>query len=232
MRGKGMSLREAAKAENLSPAGILKPGPSRLVLPTHRMTIESSRSACLAAKGMPTLGEIAYRLSDNFRGLVDSIRGGEGTINYLSWVDNLEVQVNGRWIDAYSFTSEKGQIGSHEVIVSESSANGTDKAWMVFADGKWRSTDNIFSKAGQCNALAKNGEYIGLDFGAKPLAITGYRVFGNGALDPITGAYSDEMFAQNPDNMHWERSADGKVWETISKSRSTSLAAEVIELEW
>ncbi len=167
-----------------------------------------------------------------YRFVVDSVLGGEGTINYLSWLDDLKVQVNGRWIESYSFTSEKGLIGTFPVAINESSANGNDKGWMVFADGKWRTSDNSFAKSGQSNAILKTGEFIGFDFGANPVAITGYRVFGNDALDAVTGDFSNEMFSQIPDSTRWERSVDGKVWESISNSRSSSLAAEPIEVEW
>ncbi len=167
-----------------------------------------------------------------YRFVVDSILGGEGTPIYASWVDDLKIQINGRWVESYNFTSEKGQIGTMDVAVSESNSNGTDKGWQVFGDGKWRTADNTYFKVGQCNSVAKGGEFVTLDFGAKPVAITGFRVFGNDSLDPATGDFSDALFAQIPDNMHWERSVDGKVWESISNSRSTSLAAEIIEVEW
>jgi len=167
-----------------------------------------------------------------YRFVLDSILGGEDLPNYTAWTDDLKVQINGQWIDTYSFTSEKGTLGAYEVAVTESTSNGADKGWQVFGDGKWRTADNTFAIQGQSNAIAKTGEYIVLDFGGKPVALTGFKVFGNDAIDPGTGDFSDDMFAQIADSMHWEQSTDGKTWEAIPNSRSTSLAAETIEVEW
>ncbi|WP_141734817.1 hypothetical protein [Oligoflexus tunisiensis] len=167
-----------------------------------------------------------------YRFVLDSILGGEEVPNYTGWTDDLKVQINGQWIDTYSFTSEKGTIGSYEVAVAESTFNGTDRGWQVFTDGKWRTADNTFARQGQSHAVAKTGEFLILDFGSQPVALTGFRIFGNDAVDPVTGDFSDDMFAQIADAMHWERSADGRTWEVIPNSRSTSLAAEPIEVEW
>lgn len=168
-----------------------------------------------------------------YRFVVDSILGGEGQTNYLSWMDDLKLQIDGRWIDSYAFTSETGTINGAPVTVTESSVfTSADKGWQVFGPGQWMTADKTFASAKECMALRPGHEWIQLDFGSKPVAITGVRYFGNNASDPVTGDFSSEKFGQIPDQIHVERSTDGLKWERIRGSDNSNLAAEIIEVEW
>ncbi len=92
--------------------------------------------------------------------------------------------------------------------------------------------DKTFSSIKECMALRPGHEWIQIDFGSKPVAITGVRYFGNNASDPITGDFSSDKFGQIPDQIHLERSVDGLKWERIRGSENSNLAAEIIEVEW
>lgn len=166
-----------------------------------------------------------------YRFAVDSILGGEGMPAYSSWVDDVKLQVNGQWVSSYVFTGPLGKIAGRDVRVSESSVTGTNRAWQIFADGNWQSADGRYYRTGQSHAVAKSGEYVQLDFGAGPLAITGFQVLGNSTLTADTLDFQ-ALFSQIPDGMHWERSQDGVSWEVIPGSRTTNFAAERVTLEW
>ncbi len=159
--------------------------------------------------------------------------GGEGQTNYLSWLDDLKLQIDGRWIDSYAFTAETGTIDGAAVTVTESSAfTNNDKGWQVFGPGQWMTADKTFSATNESMAIRTGHEWIQIDFGNKPVALTGVRYFGNNASDPVTGDFSPEKFGQIPDQIHVERSVDGLKWERIRGSDNSNLAAEIIEVEW
>ena len=58
-----------------------------------------------------------------YRFVIESILGGDGLPTYASWVDDLQLQINGQWVTAYEFTGPRGRIGGRDVLVSESSAH-------------------------------------------------------------------------------------------------------------
>ncbi|MDQ3233142.1 MAG: hypothetical protein M3Q07_15095, partial [Pseudobdellovibrionaceae bacterium] len=168
-----------------------------------------------------------------YRFVVDSILGGEGQANYFAWIDDLKLQIDGRWVDSYVFTAETGTVGGIPVRVTESSAfSVNDKAWQVFGPGQWLTADKTFSAVKESMALSPGHEWLQIDFGEKPAAVTGIKYFGNDATDPITGDFSSDKFGQIPDQVHMERSIDGLKWEAIPGSKDSNLAAEIITVEW
>lgn len=163
-----------------------------------------------------------------YRFHVMSILGGGPS---TAWVDSLRLQINGAWVDTYNFTGMQGTIGSMNVSLVESSASGLNHANGLFGAGYWQTARSSFNAGGMWDAVSKTGEYVQMDFGTTPVAITGFRALGNTGYD-ANNKYVSNMYYQVPDVVRMERSQDGLQWEIIEGSTSGDSFALEIEQVW
>ncbi len=167
----------------------------------------------------------AYRY---YRFTVLSILGGGPN---SAWVDSLQLQINGAWAVNQEFSGTQGFIGLYKVNISHSSASSGHEAVGLFGPGYWQTAKGSFSNFGFCDATNKTGEYVQLDFGSSPVAITGYRALGNTGYDDAN-KYLSSMYYQVPDLVRMERSLDGQLWEAVDGSVSSDSFATVVEKVW
>ncbi|SMF29124.1 hypothetical protein [Pseudobacteriovorax antillogorgiicola] len=167
-----------------------------------------------------------------YRFVVDSVISGE-----ILQLEQLELQFGGVWASDYSFSSEKGSIDSRPVTVTSSSTYNNLSSYaghFVFSDNDrefWRSGKYFESEQFSSHDGIRGGEYIELDFGLLGAAISGYRVFGNDAVNAF-GFPSQGEFNAIPDKVHMERSQDGSTWDIIPGSYNDNALFVWTTQEW